>query len=99
MPWFGTGIGLNNVIPIINKENCYLTDRQNHKVWEMESEEKYYTYKMQLIFSHFKALDLIQVNTIFPGDWAPALPLPNMPESEQIQSKTYWDKHAFVKYI
>jgi hypothetical protein len=99
MPWFGTGIGLNNVIPIINKENCYLTDRQNHKVWEMESEEKHYTHKMQLIISHFKALDLIQVNTIFPGDWAPALPLPNMPESEQIQSKTYWDKHAFVKYI
>ena len=65
----------------------------------MESEEKHYTHKMQLIFSHFKALDLIQVNTIFPGDWAPALPLPNMPESEQIQSKTYWDKHAFVKYI
>jgi hypothetical protein len=99
MPWYSLGIGLNSVIPITNKENCYQSDRQNHKVWEMESEEKYYTHKMQLIISHYQTLGLIQVNTIFPGEWAPALPSQNMSVDELNQSKTYWDTHAFVKYL
>lgn len=95
---FQTSVGYSGIlsfdeIPERFHDSIKLVKRGENMVYVWTSSEKIRTSSIVLI---------IEENTIitcFPGNYAPALPKPDMPALYKKQSQIFWSNHVFLDFM